>query len=272
MLSRTRGQDCVSDLAFDRWLADGDSAEAEHPEVQAHLAGCTRCALRLEQITRSREAFLRRQPSWQGLHGARVGRPASETSPSRATGGGHGRWAAWVGVAGGVAAAAATASLMLLRAPEHSPGGDAGGTTYPAGDTVRSKGGGASIGAYVQRKGAVERVVGGDAVRPGDRLRFVYSSDGATHFALLHHDGVSASVHYPATPNGAAVTAGRDVPLDFSIRLDATGRQERFFGVFCSAAVALEPLRRSLEQTGGIATPADCRVDVLTLDKRGAGP
>ena len=256
MLTRTRDPDCISDLTFDRFLADGDSDEALRAGVQAHLARCAPCALRLQEITAGRDAFLRRQPSWHRLHGAHADRSAC-TASARREGGGRRARAAWIGGVAGALAAAAIAVIALRPTYDGA-----------AVDSVRSKGP-ASIGAYLKREGTVERVMDGDAVQPGDRLRVVYSSDERVHFGLLSHDGASASVYYPLGRKSAAVEAGDDVPLDFSIRLDATGDFERLFGVFCREPVALEPLRTQLERTGRIAPPLGCHVYELVMRKRG---
>ena len=259
MLTHTRQNDCVSDLTFDRWLADGDSPQAEHADVQAHLACCARCALRLEAITASRETFLRRQPSWNALHAARAHMATDTASTTTGDVGARSRARAlWVGGVAGSLAAAALA-LIALRSPHDGA----------AVEGVRTKGG-ASIGAYLNRDGAVDRLVDGDAVHPGDRLRFVYSSEAPSHFGLLQYDGTSASIYHPLGQNAAAVEPGRDVPLDFSIRLDAAGHYERLFGVFCHEPVALEPLRAQLQNTGRFTPPPGCHVDELALDKRGA--
>ncbi|MDD9932601.1 MAG: DUF4384 domain-containing protein [Myxococcales bacterium] len=258
MLTHSRGPECVSDLTLDRWLAEEEPTEAQDASAQAHLSSCARCALRLQEMTASREAFLRRQPSWQGLRAAHGGGPAAAPSRSGERDGDRRRRALRWGALGGLAAAALVWIALLPGVPE------------PLLDGVRTKGRG-SIGAYVKRGDHVSRVVDGDVVRPGDRLRFVYSTTEPVHFGLLHHDGVTASIHYPLATDAAVARPGRDVPLGFSVRLDAAGRHERLFGLFCSEPVALEPLRAELERTGQLAPPAGCQVDALAL-RKGAAP
>lgn len=231
---------CVSDLALDQLL--GDSAEpAEHARVLAHLTACMRCALRYEALANQRAGFLERVPSWQRLRAQR------ETA---GRGGGRRRW-----LFGGGAVVAAASLLLALSLAR---GGAAPG--------LRSKGG-PRIGAYVKHGDRVARADNGSKVRPGDRVRFTYSSDEPVHFALLNRDALHATTYFPLGARTEPVAAGHDVALDFSIKLDGQPGSERIHGLFCREPVQLEPLRAALQATGELPPLPNCRVDVLTLEK-----
>ena len=235
-----RERECISDLAFDQLL--GASAEqGQSVSARAHLAECMRCALRYEALANQRAGFLERVPSWQRLH-------ARHEAAKR--GNGRRRWL-W----GGGAAVAASLVLALSLAQ--------GGAT----PGVRTKGG-PRIGAYVKHGDRVARADSGSTVRPGDHVRFTYSSDQPVHFALLNRDALHATTYFPLGAQTAQVAAGRDVALDFSIKLDGEPGREQVHALFCQHPQALEPLRAALQATGRLPSLPDCRVDVLTLQKK----
>jgi hypothetical protein len=132
---------------------------------------------------------------------------------------------------------------------------------------VRSKGG-PSIGVYVKRGEQIRRGSTGEVVVPGELLRFTYSSERPAYFALLHADATRASVHFPLRAEAEKIGPGRDVPLDFSIRLDSRLGAERVYGLFCEEPIALEPVRAQLERSGELPALPRCWVDRLVLDKR----
>jgi hypothetical protein len=132
---------------------------------------------------------------------------------------------------------------------------------------LRSKGG-PRIGAYVKHGERVARADDGSTVRPGDYVRFTYSSDQPVHFALLNRDALHATTYFPLGAETAPVAAGHDVALDFSIKLDGQPGSEQIHGLFCQRPEQLEPLRAALEATGKLPPLPHCRVDVLTLQKK----
>jgi hypothetical protein len=234
-----RERECISDLAFDQLL--GASAEpGQSVRLLAHVETCMRCALRYEAIASQRAGFLERMPSWQRLHAQR--------SAARRRGGPR-RW-----LFGGAAVAAGLALAFSLAQGEAAPG-------------LRSKGG-PRIGAYVKHGERVARADDGSTVRPGDYIRFTYSSDQPVHFALLNRDALRATTYFPLGAQTAKVAAGHDVALDFSIKLDGQPGSEQIHGLFCQRPVPLEPLRAALQATGKLPPLPHCRVDVLTLEKK----
>lgn len=234
---------CLSNLALDEVL--GDSAEpAARERAAAHVAGCTRCALRFETLARQREGFLERVPTWEDLHAQATGKR-----------GGGLRRLLW---GGGAALAAASAALAVSFAL--APAGSAPGAT-------RTKGG-SRIGAYVKHGERVTRADDGAAVEPGDHVRFVYSSDEPVHFALLNRDAQQVTTYFPLGAETVRVAAGHDVALDFSIELDGQAGREEVHGLFCQQPQPLEPLRAALQAQGRLPPLPNCRVDVLTLEKK----
>ena len=132
---------------------------------------------------------------------------------------------------------------------------------------LRSKGG-PRIGAYVKHGERVARADNGSTVRPGDYVRFTYSSDEPVHFALLNRDALRVTTYFPAGAQTERVAAGHDVALDFSIKLDDQLGNEQIYGLFCQQPEPLEPLRAALQGTGRLPPLPHCRVDVLTLEKK----
>ena len=236
-------QEHVSDLAFDQLL--GASAEpAQRAGIEAHLAGCMRCSLRYDALVAQREGFLARVPSWQAMREQQAGVRRRKLRP-------------WLW--GGGAALAASVALGV------GLGLGLGAGVQPLG--VRSKGG-PRIGAYVKHGEQVERADDGSVVRPGDYVRFTYSSDEPVHFALLNRDARRTTTYFPQSAETEAMAAGHDVALDFSIKLDGEPGREQVHALFCRRPQALEPLRAALQATGRLPSLPDCRVDVLTLEKK----
>jgi hypothetical protein len=231
---------CLSDLAIDRSLSAELGPEAQR-ELESHVASCARCGLRYDLLVRQREAFLERAPSWDTF--------AKSARRSRSS------WLPWV--TGGALAAIALLSFA-------GQGWHASTSTAP---TVRTKGS-PSIGVYIKRGDKVLRGSSGDVVHPGDRIRFTYSNERDAQFALLHTDSSGAAVYFPLAGTTVLVPAGRDTALDFAIELDEHTGDERVFGIFCDAPIALEPVRAALQTGGTVPALRGCHVDSLTLQKR----
>ncbi len=237
----SREQGCLSELALDEW-ASGELDAPTRERTRAHLDQCAHCRARHAALERERTEFYEAAPSFD-RHARRVRRArASPPRPHRAL---------------ATAAAAMTVAAAVLVA------------VFVRSDQTRLKGG-PSIAYYVKRG---SQVTAGDAatvVRPGDLLRFVYTSDRDRHFALFNRDARSASVYYPAGVDAIAVRAGQAVPLEFSVELDDVPGDESVYALFCSHRFALEPLRAALADTGRLPVPAKCQVDILRLRKEPA--
>lgn len=247
MRTLKREDACLSNYALDRWLV-GQLSDDESSAMQEHVDDCPRCSLRHDELSRQRTAFYARVPSWDAFEERRSAATLLPWSVRR-------RWPL------PLTAAAALLAVGL------GVGVGLGGSALRSSATERSKGG-PSIGFFVKRGERIRRGITGEEVIPGELLRFTYSTERPLYFALLHADSGGATIHFPTQPNAARIDAGRDIPLDFSIRLDSRLGTEMVFGVFCEEAIALEPIRARLESSGSLADLPRCRVDPVELKKR----
>ena len=230
MLSRTRSEDCLSDLRLDE-LSAGELTGPERAAALAHLDACAVCPQRLA-----------------ALDGARARLGGDKLPPLRAEiRSAPRRWGPALGVA--VACAGIIAFLVM---PRRLP------------SPTRSKGA-TQLGFFVT--GAEGTRVGGpgETVHPGDRLTFAVSAPAPTHVAILSRDGAGrASVYHPEVP----VAAGRGTLLPTATVLDGTLGGERIVAVFCAEAVATEPLRAALAARDELPPlPDGCRAETVTLEK-----
>jgi hypothetical protein len=238
---------CLSNYALDRWLV-GQLSEDEARAMQEHVDNCPRCSLRCDELSRQRTAFYTRAPNWDGFEKRRSAAPVLPSAARRA-------WALPL---------TAAAALLVIGV---AVGVGFGSSELRSPAAERSKGG-PSIGFFVKRGGRIRRGITGEEVIPGELLRFTYSTERPLYFALLHADSAGAAIHFPTQPNAARIDAGREIPLDFSIRLDSRLGTERVYGLFCEEAIPLEPIRAQLESTGSLPELPRCRVDPVELEKR----
>jgi hypothetical protein len=239
MRQLSRSEDCLSDLVLDQW-SSGELDEQERQRVESHVATCPRCHAQQAELEQKRAEFYAAAPSFE-QHAARFVTGPNSRRRSR-------RVAA---LAAGLAALAALAVIALR--PSELP-------------ITRSKGA-PSIGYFVKRDG---RIVPGSAttsLRPGDLLRFTYSSSREYYLALFNLDSREASVYFPSAPHAARVPPGSQIPLEFSVELDATPGVEHVHAVFCEQRFELEPLRAALFASGRLPVPSGCHVNSLTLHK-----
>lgn len=238
---------CLSNYAVDRWLV-GQLSEDELRAMQEHVDNCPRCSLRCDELSRQRTAFYTRVPSWDALEKRRSAAPVLPSLARRS-------WALPL---------MAAAGLLVIGV---GVGVGFGSSELWSSAVERSKGG-PSIGFFVKRGERIRRGITGEDVIPGELLRFTYSTERPLYFALLHADSAGAAIQFPTQPNAARIDPGREIPLDFSIRLDSRLGTETIYGVFCEEAVALEPIRARLESTGSMSELPRCRVDPIELTKR----
>jgi hypothetical protein len=115
----------------------------------------------------------------------------------------------------------------------------------------------------------------GEIVFPGDRIQFTYSSKRDVQFALLHAGREKTVILFPndgfpndGDPTTVLIAAGEQLPLEPAIELDKRAGDERVFGLFCIAKLALEPVRTALQKTDGLPKLQGCEVDSLTLRRK----
>jgi hypothetical protein len=241
-VSTSAKEPCLSELALDEYLAGELAAEAsEHARL--HLDQCDRCTARRAERQADLRAFLERAPTF-AEHAAHVqGARGKAFLPARRA-----------VLAAASLLALAAAALLIVRSPRDH-------------DEIRGKGG-ARIGFYVKRGEDVTRGAASQVVRTGDLLRFVYTAPADAHLALFNLDARAAAVYFPArSERAASIRQGTDVPLDFSVELDASPGVEHVHALFCAESFALEPLRAELEAQKQLTVPQGCTHRVITLHK-----
>jgi hypothetical protein len=252
--------ECLSDLRIDQLLGD-ELSESARVEVQAHLAGCTPCRARRDDFAARCDTYLAQAPSFGAL-AERVDRLRADRT--RARGRPRARTALF-------ALAAAAAVLLALRSglTDRTPSGPAAPREPELSDGTRGKGV-PELGYFVKRGDHVVLGEPGRVLRPGDRLRFTYTSSRAQQFALLNRDGRGTRVYYPTGTRSAAIAAGEAVALDFSVELDDYVGSERVLAVFCEEPFDLEPLRRAFDTGEAPRAPAGCTLKTIELHKEAA--
>jgi hypothetical protein len=239
MRQLSRPEDCLSDLTLDEWSTRELDAQ-EQERVEAHVATCPRCQAQHAELERKREAFYAAASSFE-QHAARFVAAPNVRGRSRR-----------VATLAAALAALAAIAVIALR-PSGLPSTRSKGAPY--------------IGYFVKRAG---RVVPGStttSLRPGDLLRFTYSSSREYYLALFNLDSRAASVYFPSARHAVHVPSGSETPLDFSVELDATPGVEHVHALFCEQRFELEPLRAALFASGHLPVPSGCHANSLTLHK-----
>lgn len=240
-LQRSRPESCLSDLCLDELVA-GEAADPG--AARAHLSSCVACAERLAAIEADQRAFEE--------DGPRLALPSSAPGRRR-------RWL-WPAVA---TTSAALAAAAIAVAVTHSDRDDAWGPG------IRSKGG-ARVGFFVKRGDAVREGAPGEIVRPGDSLRFTYSSARAAYLAIVSVDGAErVTVYFPRAAVAEQVEPGQDRELPGSTILDDTLGEESIYALFCERPEELGPLRAAFAASPRTPPiPEGCAVDRVTIEKR----
>jgi hypothetical protein len=239
-------QACTSALRLERWI-HGELSSHDADALRAHVAGCRRCGEALEALRASslQELPALRAPTAPAPRAPDVRRPPRllRRGPLAAA---------------GLGAALAAGLLLIVRsAPAPGPG------------TVL-KGSGVGLVMYVQHGGSVRRAEPGEAVAPGDAIRFAVTSPVRAFVAVLSVDPLGrASVYFPSGPRAEPVEPGVEQPLPTGTRLDDTVGEERIWAIFCPSPIALEPLRAQLERgRDGELSQDGCRVVTWRFVKR----
>jgi hypothetical protein len=263
---RTLPEGCLSDYRRDKLLARELSPDEERA-ARAHVAGCARCAERVREAEGDAARFAGEAPRW--------GEVAAAVAPERLPGVPEllrARRRRFLGLASaGMAAAAAAVLLLVVRGPAPPSSGTGAGASVGVEAGTRTKGRPRPrIGFFVKRGGAVWAGGPAETLRPGDAVRFTYSSDALRFLAIVGVDGKGQGhVLYPSAAKAARAPAGRQVALPESVVVGAVRGRERVLAVFCDRAIDVEPLQRAwLANLNGAAVPEGCTHDVLTWDQQ----
>lgn len=235
--------ECLTDLMFDRWFAR-ELPPPQAAQLEGHVRDCTRCRLRRELLERERTTFLALAPTLEAS-AERIRQLRNISAPAAR----KRRTPSWLPLA-----AAATICSCMLAA------------LLPAAEPSERRKGSFQLGFYVKRGAEIHRGTSGESVQPFDELGFRYTSSVPVYISVLGRDQHSASVYFPS----ARLAAGRELPLDFSLQLDATLGTELVFAVSCPAPFASERLREALQRTGTLEAPSGCRVERIELKKEAA--
>jgi hypothetical protein len=222
----------LSSLALDRF----SPGRAEDAAARAHVEGCERCRLALQERQRAREAFAAEHDIPR-----LAARVIDRSRPRRAL-----RW---------LAPLAAAAVVMLFV-------GRMGPDEY-----VRVKGG-VSLRVVVARGSGAQDLKEGDSVKAGDRLRFVADSDRPGWIAVWGRDE-AGTIWRGAPPAGAAmlrIEAGPARVLDGAVLLDAVGSSEEIFSFFCAEVQSERALEQAMKR-GARPELSGCTVQRLSLRK-----
>jgi hypothetical protein len=222
----------LSALAIAKLLA-GTEPSAPH---QMHLADCDVCRAQVDEarsagadftsrvFPRTLPVVTRRRPAWAGWR-----LPAS-------TG-----WFIRTIFLPAAAAVATAIFLFAIRKPEEE-------LRAPPGVLEVQARGAHSLDVYAQRDGRVFRVANGDAMYPGDAIRFVVHPDGKRWILVVSVDGTGATTVYHPFGGSAStpLPPGKRIEIDGSIILDDALGPERIFAVFSDRPVEAADITRTL--------------------------
>ena len=255
-MTRRRGEQCLSDLVIDRWLA-GELTLAERRLAEGHVSSCDPCRSRRAELIASRQGFAHDAPPFEALqrrpsHAASAKQssdaPASRRSPL------GGRW-----VAGAAALAAAAVVAVAIGQPWR--------VVDPL--STRTKGPIASL-SWVVRRG--ERVFAGDPhepLRDGDAVRFTVSAREGVCVAIFGlDDATEPRAYFPEGELLAKVEAGRDRVLSMAIELDASPQDEHGYAVYCRSPEPVARVRDAIAlSVDEPRLPAGCSAERWSLPK-----
>jgi hypothetical protein len=236
---RRQQPECLSDLVLDQLILEEGSAE-ERARALAHLGACPACEGAREALAAERARFLT-EANVPALAADALARAGNAPAPGPAR--------SWLrrllGPLGLVAAAGVAAMLLFPGRPGFTPKG------------------GFSLSAYVRHaEGAAEGTLHtGEALHPGDRLRFQLGGAGEGYVAVVSVDAAAKiSVYYPQGAGAAPWKSGSaGEPLPSAVELDRTLGHEVIVAVRCASPFEVSALvasvRRSLNAGAAAADP-----------------
>jgi hypothetical protein len=266
-----------SKLALERYLLD-ELSDIDRASLVGHAAACASCGQRLTELRADNERFAQDDELPEKLD--QLAAALDDRAPSAVGARPPLHRRPWFGAAvtGAGLALAAALAISLWPAPPKAPDfaailDDGRATSRPA-----------VLLEVIGRApdGAPRWLAPGDAVHPGDALRFRVRSPVAGYLAVLGLDPAQkVRVHAPAAPALRPIAAGQPVLVDDSIVLDATLGAALLVAIVCptprTAAEVEAAARRALLAAGGspraverITGPAalgNCHEAMLLVDK-----
>ncbi len=228
---------CASELALERHLLD-----PRHSRIDLHLRSCPACRARLARMEREGEGFHRY------VHPRTIDRILAAQAARKPA---WRRWATLLLPAGGLAAAATAALLLVSPIP-------------PAGYTGE-KGTPLAMRVWVGDADGAREVSDGGAVPLGSRLRFRVAAGRPCRLWLVSADAQGdVSRLYPAQGDAAVVQGGATLPG--GVALDDVAGPERLFAICSPDPVPLEKVEQAIRRAapgGAEAIRRPVRLDGL---------
>lgn len=235
LLVRTRPPGCITDLMFDAWFARELPDELE-PAMEMHVTTCQRCRGRRAALAVERSAFLAQHPSY-------VATPRQVARK-------HKRALLGASVIG-------TLVVSTLAVLAHDANPDA---PPPSAAEV-------SLGFRIESAGRTEQGIRGQAVHPGDQVRFEYSREAPAYLAIYAIDERgTVQVLYPQADLAAPARAGERITLASTVRVDESLGQHWVFAVFCTTAFPIGEPQHTLQLQRSLAPSPGCDLNVTNWE------
>lgn len=233
----------LTDLELERHLA------GELPEARFALATDGDRA-RLGELRAESEAFLRSVDV--DMEVKRIHQRVERMTPEKRS------WLRWIIPASALAAAAAVILVVVKR------GGDEPGRPP---DDLSVKGDDISLVVHLASGDTSKRLMTGDTVHPGDKIRFELGGVKRGFVAVIGIDGTGQPTIYH--PDGGAQPTAFDPTnrlVPGAIALDATPGAERFFAIYSERPFAFEVVLPALATNA--ALPAGVSKAEIALQKQ----
>jgi len=213
----------VSSLKLDALAMDALSPQ-ERDATQAHLDACLTCRTRAEELASHRRHFT-----------AYV-LPRADRLPTRVSPWGP-RWRWW---APALALSSAVVLLLVLVAVPRPPE-----------EPQYALKGGAALQLFAHRGERTWKVEEGEALAPGDQVRFVVEGLGLPYVLVVSVDGAGqVSTYFPFGGNESGLLPSRGMPLEIpgSVVLDNAPGPERVFALFSRKPLSFESVAPALRE------------------------
>ncbi|WP_342380644.1 DUF4384 domain-containing protein [Myxococcus stipitatus] len=221
----------------------------ERDTTQAHLDACLTCRARAEELASYRRHFV-----------AYV-LPRADALPSRPAPWSS-RWRWWTPALAACSAALLAVALVWVPMPEEPEFSPKGGTVFQL---------------FAHRGERTWKVEEGEALAPGDQVRFVVEGEGLPFVLVVSVDGAGqVNTYYPfgGTQSGLLPSNGLPVEIPGSVVLDNAPGPERLFALFSRQPLTFESVAPALRElsAGGpdvirdrtrLAVPAGAQVTFL---------
>jgi hypothetical protein len=234
----------LTDIELERHLA-GDLPAARFSEAtQADQA-------RLGELRAESEAFLRSVDV--DMEVKRIHQRALRMTPEKRS------WLRWFIPVSALAAAAAVILVVIRRGNEDTGAG--------RGDDIQVKGDEISLVVHRASGDGSTRLVTGDAVAAGDRIRFEINAGKPGFVAIIGIDGTGRpTIYHPDQGTAPVAFDPATHVLPGAIELDATPGDEKFFAIYGERPFAFDVVVPALA-TGTALPPGLSKAEVVLHKK-----